>query len=441
MTTQTTEREPRAIKWRKLHGLSSPDPAFAQIDSESSLSVALDLCRSDKLYLCGSLVEMSRDYVEEPLGEGWSFARQYVHKYRSPTYQSRNGRKISVKLVCESWLPGCENMLEAIPAWQALKAEWERATKLPLLSTPRATGLALLWESLPKGEAFPRLPDDLANHIRRNNTQHRQEVFRPDFDLAQSVQYDGRWMYSSLATLDRFPVGEAQQANTFEPYAPGWYHVRATIPRDWAHIGLLGLPDDEAFGGWRYPCEPGEQFETWAMEPELTLALSSGWSIEVIEGWRFQKGRPLANWAKKLIEMREKLSANQYTRAAVREILNHAIGGLHKSGYEREQFIADADWKQWVKENRDLLSTREWERVPGGRMVPVIVPDNSPLSIYMPHWSSTVYALERARVAQHALKCDFASLVRINGDAIYADRELPIADNGNLGQLRRKAVN
>lgn len=467
-----------AIKYRKLHGLKSSEPAWADIEPGAALSVALDLCQSNRLFLCGSLASMSREYVEEPLRHGYEFARQYVHKFRSPVYRrakiercdhpgprermdickscdevndERERETISVKLVSESWLPECESLVDAVPAWQTLKAEWTRATKLPLLSTPSKSGTALLWESLPKGVEFPRLPEDLARHIRHISPQHRKEWFAvsdPELSklgneetLARCIQYDGRLMYAALCSLDRFPVGEPIETREFQPYQPGWYYVAATVPREWTHIGLLPVADDDS-GKWLYPREPGERFETWASEPELTIALSAGWSIEVRNGWRFEKGRPLASWAHKLIAMRESLKANPYARAAIRQILNHAIGSLHVDGYERETFIAEADWRQWVKANRDLLARRDWERVPGGRLVPVIVPDESRLSVYAPHWSSTVWALERARVAQYALRCDPSSLVHINGDAIYADRELPFEheDSGKPGQLRRKAV-
>ena len=81
----------------------------------------------------------------------------------------------------------------------------------------------------------------------------------------------------------------------------------------------------------------------------------------------------------------------------------------------------------------------QWERNPNDR-----------LSINMPHWSATIWALERARVAQWALKCDPSVLVKINGDAIYSAVPLaPIEEaeaesvarygQARIGQLRRKA--
>lgn len=450
---------------RKMTGLRAPcDPAWAQLGDPDGLplSAILEQMRSDRLFLCGSLEQMSREYVEEPLKNGWEFARDYVHKFRSPVYRcgadddccsmDDRGRPktISVKLISESWFPGCESAMEAIPAWRALKDEWQ-STGLPLLTTPAATGRALLWETLPKLTPFPSLPDDVAKLIRRVSPQHRREVLEPDTMHYDVYCYDGRWMYAALCSIDRFPVGEpkAVRPGAFVPYVPGWYHVRIDAPRDWNHIGLIPYADDD--GAWVYP---NGHFETWASEPELTLALENGWRIEVIEGWSFAKGRPLDGWAKKLIAMRERLRDSDewigdlnkqapgriFAAAAVRNILNHTIGSLHVDGYEREVFVSHADFKQWFQDNRDYIARGgEWgEKTEGGYLCRAIVPSDSPMAIYMPHWSATVWALERARVAQWALRCDPRVLVKINGDAIYSTAELPFTDNRKLGQLRRK---
>jgi len=60
----------------------------------------------------------------------------------------------------------------------------------------------------------------------------------------------------------------------------------------------------------------------------------------------------------------------------------------------------------------------------------------------MPHWSSALYSLARARVAEWALKCEPETLVKIHGDAIYstvAQPELDKLDDGEtLGRPRRK---
>lgn len=468
----------KIYKRRKLADLkSSGNPVWVQFgDPEGPplSEILADMIGNgrDKLFLCGPLDKMSREWMMEPIEAGWLLAREFVFKYRTAVYQEpdngnldgRERAEISVKLVShrESWLPGCEDMLTAIPAWRVLEEEW-KSTGLPLLSSPAATGKALLWETLPDGADFPALPDDLARLIRSISPQHRMEMLKPEAALDpewmnNSIQYDGRWMYAAMCGLDRFPVGEPKRTGGFVPYQPGWHNVAVMIPETWNHIGLL--PRKKSDGGWAWPFEPGLIFDTWAAEPELTLALKCGWEIvEHYDGWAFDKGRPLALWSSKLIEMRERfqwqaklggggpLGKNPYDFAAsaIRQILNSTIGALHKNEYEREQFVSDDNFRKWRREHPDLAeSTGGWRdpvRVEGGYMVPCFVPDTSRLSIFMPHWSAQLYALARARVASWALQCDQSTLVKINGDAIYSTVEQPELDKldtGRLGQPRRK---
>jgi hypothetical protein len=451
----------KIISRRRLHGIHgtpTSDPLWGQFgDVMPALSILLALALAEgqeKIYLCGSLEQMTKEYCNEPIGDGWAFAHPFTFKHRAPVYRSREGREIAVKLIShrEGWFPGCERRDVAIDAWDVLRAEWVSVTGLPLLSSPSKTGQAYLWEMLPKGQSFPSLPADVEKIVRANSPQHRIEKFntaghlewfKVGADEAALYQYDGRWMYASLATLDRLPIGEPRPAEEFEPYAPGLYHVIVRIPSTWQHVGLVPYLGDN---GWEYPSEPGRSFSTFAWEPELTEAQKNGWQIDVCGGWVFDKGCPLEPWASKLIEMRERFGNRDhyvFARAAVRQILNHAIGSLHARGYERELFVSGDNWRMWRRENAawfDSVSGRKAEQVEGGWLVSHWVPDNSPLSINMPHWSATIWALERARIAQHALKCDPSTLVKINGDAIYMTAPAPWdgEDNGRVGQLRRK---
>jgi len=419
--------------------------------------------RIDIVFLCGSDKDASRRYFEEPLSQGWAFKHPFTFKDRGATYQ-RGAEEIYVKLVShrDSWFPGCEDQVVACEAWRVFRADWESSTGLPLLSSPSKTGQALLWEMLPQGQEFPALPADVEKIVRANSPQHRIEDFETinrvvDPESAEFYQYDGRWMYAALATLDRLPIGEPRRVGYFKPYEPGWHKMRIKIPDSWDHIGLIPCLDPDGVG-WVCPNGAGSIIEGWVSEPELTLALSHGWEVvEHCDGWVFDKGRPLGAWAKKLIDMRRRFrdkhdalaekyeyepdweSPQNYVAAAVRQILNHTIGSLHARGYERELFVSDDDWKAWRRENAGWFDLHRAERVEGkGWNVTHWVPDDSPLSINMPHWSATIWALERARVAQYALRCNPATIVKINGDAIYSTAELPFEDNGNLGQLRRK---
>jgi hypothetical protein len=415
--------------------------------------------------LCGSLKQMSKEYVYEPLGAGWKFDREYVHRYRSPVYREiASGRVISVKLAGESWFPGCENMGDAYYAWEALKTEWQ-VTGLPLLSSPAATGKTLLWETLPDGEQFPELPADVAILIHAHSPQHRKEHWQECTKelWAESYPlygYDGRWMYAGACLArGRFPVGAPRRAGGFKPYVPGWHHVAIKIPKDWNHIGLIPIPD-HAKHQWCYPNQPGEIIRTWVSEPELTLAISQGWEItEHYDGYTFDKGQPLEFWARKLAKMRLSLGwqcvgervkvqprapngqSGALAHKAVREILNHTIGSLAARGFQREQFIPDAAFTEWRRAHwREAGENRE--RVEGGWIVPVRVPSESDFDIYMPHWAAQIWALERAWMAKHALRIPYDTLIEIDGDCLYTDRELTSkempSDDMRLSRLRRK---
>src|SRR4030095_12811498 len=172
----------KIYKYRKLHGLESEAPYFAQIEHWPALSDLLDgvgMNGGHKIFFAGALAEMTREWMRQPLTQGWGLDKEFVFKHRTATYcaPERPDYAISVKLAShrESWFPGCEDQVAMCEAWRALESEW-KSTGLPLLSTPRATGIALLWENLPRGVEFPSLPDDLARLIRANIPQHRIEV-------------------------------------------------------------------------------------------------------------------------------------------------------------------------------------------------------------------------------------------------------------------------
>jgi hypothetical protein len=461
---------------RKLERLESPGPSFWQIgQSVTGLPVTLSMILNGSLdsrrsiYLCGSLEEMSREYVEEPLENGWEFARKYIHKYRSPVYRHKDYKvEKAVKLVGESWFPGCEDMNTAIEAWKALESEWSR-TGLPLMSTPATTGMALLWQTLPFGDGARALPDDLARHIRRISPQHRKQRFdgmtAHNTDYSKLHQYDGRFMYAAMCQRDRYPIGEPYRVGGFREYEPGFYDVVIRIPAGWDRLGLIPVPDyerAEKFGtlGWVYPNESNLEFRTWVAEPELTFAIKNGWHlIAVADGWAFDKGRPLDVWAKKLIEMRDDLRQKEGNRveggevemapyrfaaAAVREILTNTIGRLHKNTVEREAVVNHEEWRELIRKwGYAGVTTKETpdEREDGLRLVEHPEPNHSDFMIFLPHVSATLYSLARVEVLKYALRINRDHLIEIDGDAVYTSapqRWMEEADEGKIGQLRRK---
>src|SRR5262245_52544222 len=138
----------KVISRRPMRGLKAKrNPIWHDMTAGAhiSLSEILDMaCFTDRVYLCGSLTQMSREYVEEPLGKGWFFQAPYVHKHRAPVYGKMFGeewRTVRVKLIShrEGWFPDCEDASVAVDAWRAFESEWSSETDIPLLSTPSKT--------------------------------------------------------------------------------------------------------------------------------------------------------------------------------------------------------------------------------------------------------------------------------------------------------------
>jgi len=215
----------------------------------------------------------------------------------------------------------------------------------------------------------------------------------------------------------------------------------------------------EKFGtlGWQYPNFPGEQIgPVWVAEPELTFALKNGWHLlEVCDGWAFEKGRPLDIWAKKLIEMRERLSevvdsygatpdtrrAYRFAAAAVREILTNTIGRLHKNTVEREMGVDHDQWRELMQKWGYANVVTKEKTESGLRLVEYPEPNPSDFMIFLPHVSATLYSLARVEVLKYALRIDRDSLIEIDGDAVYTSERqqwIEDEDKDKIGQLRRK---
>src|SRR4030095_12710065 len=126
----------KSYKYRKLHGLESRAPMFAEFGNVR-LSSLLATNNGDKLYRCGRLEQMTREWMLEPLREGWEIEGEFAFKHRTAVYYNRTPptKRVSVKLAShrESWFLGCENAVTAFQAWQALAHEWPK--DIPLLST------------------------------------------------------------------------------------------------------------------------------------------------------------------------------------------------------------------------------------------------------------------------------------------------------------------
>ncbi|MFE0820705.1 hypothetical protein [Streptomyces sp. NPDC058847] len=291
-------------------------------------------------------------------------AGHFVHA-RNPVgrYQSDDGTThVEIRSVGE-WFDLDTNDTPAtvrdafVLLWQALRRHWSDAV---LMGSPSQTGRDLWTRTIPQrgqhADGFPVLSEELRGLLHATAGQGRNELITPPRvpeQLPALVEYDRTFAYAKHTW--KSPVGTPRRitAATFASwsekeqiralYGCGHWHVRATVPDTWNHVGLLPAPapGDRA---WHYPAAPGTTFTTWAGGPELHTALTNPlqpWKIEILDGILWDDGKPLDDWAKKLKETWTNLTTQaqihgdpQQARAAhlasraVRAILLYGIGSF-----------------------------------------------------------------------------------------------------------------
>ncbi|MFD5123616.1 hypothetical protein [Streptomyces sp. NPDC058385] len=241
--------------------------------------------------------------------------------------------------------------------WQALRRHWDDAV---VMGSPSQTGRDLWTRTIPArgqyADGFPVLSEELRGLLHATAGQGRNELIVPPRvpeQLPQLVEYDRTFAYAKHTW--KSPVGTPRRitGQTFQAwsekdqaralYGCGHWHIRATVPDTWDHVGLLPTPAPGE-RAWHYPAAPGTTFTTWAGGPEVHTALTnplSPWKIEVLDGILWDDGKPLDDWGKKLKEAWSNLTAQahfqqdpQQARAAhlasraVRSILLYGIGSF-----------------------------------------------------------------------------------------------------------------
>ncbi|WP_446044669.1 hypothetical protein [Streptomyces olivaceus] len=241
--------------------------------------------------------------------------------------------------------------------WQALRRHWDDAV---IMGSPSQTGRDLWTRTIPTrgqhSDGYPVLSKELRGLLHATAGQGRNELLSPPRvpeTLPQLVEYDRTFAYakhtwkSPAGTPRRITAGtfaswpEKEQIRAL--YGCGHWHVRATVPDTWNHVGLLPAPapGDRA---WHYPAQPGATFTTWAGGPELHTALTNPlqpWKIEILDGILWDDGKPLDDWAKKLKDTWTNLTtqaqihgdpgqarAAHLASRAVRAILLYGIGSF-----------------------------------------------------------------------------------------------------------------
>ncbi|MFB7655022.1 MULTISPECIES: hypothetical protein [unclassified Streptomyces] len=291
-------------------------------------------------------------------------AGHFVHA-RNPVgrYQSNDGTThVEIRSVGE-WFDLDTNDTPAtvrdafVLLWQALRRHWSDAV---LMGSPSQTGRDLWTRTIPQrgqhADGFPVQSEELRGLLHATAGQGRNELITPPRvpdQLPALVEYDRTFAYAKHTW--KSPVGTPRRitAATFASwsekeqiralYGCGHWHVRATVPDTWNHVGLLPAPapGDRA---WHYPAAPGTTFTTWAGGPELHTALTNPfqpWKIEILDGILWDDGKPLDDWAKKLKDTWTNLTtqaqihgdpqqarASQLASRAVRAILLYGIGSF-----------------------------------------------------------------------------------------------------------------
>ena len=336
-------------------------------------------------------------------------------------------------------------------AWHDLGRRIERKfSGGVLMSTPASTGRDLLLRSLGDHE-YPVLDDELQQLIRSTSGQGRIELFAGDGQLGQLCEYDGRMMYAGC--VNELPTGEARWESchglglddAWLGHTRARYRVDFTVPRSWAHVGLLGVMDDESRAGWSWPSAPGSTGSTWCDGVELALAIEHGWDVKIRERvyWP-ERGRPLDAWARRLVELVPTDGPPELrplVRAGVRAIVLHGIGALHGRGYRVSRSSSSPiDVPRGVDAVYfdDAAGVYSWSEDRGQRWP----------ELAHPEWTAAVWARARARLLScptgagrdraGMLHVAPSSLVACRTDAVYMTADPGWSDDGRVGRLSRR---
>lgn len=385
-------------------------------------------------------------------------------------------------------------------AWDAVEERLSRAfadsglTGSPMMLSPAGTGTNLWAISMPKNLDPELISDDIAEELHATSGQHHLEhlvagpdqVRHPDClplidpavtgeTIEKFVYTDGRFMYGSLCReLGTGPGVRLNQTHTEDllhrdSYARARIYARFQVPEDWHHVGILGCQMPTAAEGWYYPNRPGAIGETWADSAEISVALQHGWKIEPLESVVFNKtmpsrtgaptaARPMDLFAHRLVRAREDAAADpdlppllaSAIGAALRAIMIQTIGAFASRGRARTMVVYD---HTHIPPQYMGSMTRQ------GQAYVYKIPQEHTTrqrGMYRPEYAAQIWGRGRAKVLHHrvantdvgALTVDPATLIGINGDALYttvvprwaAPVEQGGLDDGKTGRLRLQGI-
>lgn len=476
-----------ATTTRIVRHLPARETAFVELDQHGGAGDLLAWLDGpegqgiERVYLVGAAptfgwLGWALDRIPEP----WRPGHHYLEGAHPVLRYGRPGRSVGFHHA-GSWFPnGSYSAWEAAEAWRTLAAciagAFDGAT---LLDTPATTGRELMLRSIAPGTEWPILSAEHQELIRATSGQARIETVVGDPEVVEGpgrdpgvsgfesrrsphtipalYEYDMRLAYAASAgtqlgagtpTHDHYAEYMGQQR--------GRYLVDVIVPADWDRpFGLLGVKDEG--GGWRYPHEPGEWFQTWCDGAELHVAFAHGWQSHSIirERLLFPKydgPGPLDLWRARLVRLYQTLGAQKIHRNArpmldlvrqgVRSIILHSIGALHASSHEVTRFsrsIDDVprDAKPRVRFEGEYCL---WPETHEARWA----------ALAHPEWSAAIWARTRARLLdspgglgylrQGALNVvNGTEVVAFSTDAVYLTKQqMHWLDDGSTGRFRLK---
>lgn len=392
---------------------------------------------------------------------GWRNVRVFLDADTpAARYEHATGHTVEIRRAAEWFGEGIADRTLARNAWDATRRVLVGSgqTGAAMFRSPGATGLDL-WIRSAHGELPDALPDDVQSLIRSTTPQHRIETF-PNLlgrDAPAIWVLDGRWMYAALVReLGTGPATmltqEQARDHSVDAYARARYRVRFSAPEYWRDLSMPGVfmaPAGEyAADGWHAPYDG----EAWVDAAELHLARRFEWSVDVLGGIAYRKGRPLDTWGDRLIRARERATDDAlgevapYVRNALRSVMLHGIGSWHATG-RVETAVTDSpmtapDGDGWGKPDKLENGRMMWRR-------PSPASTERAAAMRHPEWSAGIWGRAHARILESptstnrkagALYVKSGELVSIYGDAIVTTTRPHWADldDGRPGRLRVK---
>lgn len=373
------------------------------------------------------------------------------------------------------WFPGCASLELARQAWSQTSASLRKiAPDAVMLSSPVWTGKQLAELLIPETRIFPVLPREIRDLLSQGALQHGDQLMPPPDGETHTPGFcvlDGRVMYGGLLrglgsagveclyTEDEFsgspvPWAELEDYSTASRFRAGRVQIKATVPADWAHLGLFKLPnkDEDLPGRYVYPREPGETFTVWCDPVEAEAAQRYGWEPRVISRVLYgePEARPLDTFARKIQAEARRLdscppghpykAASELASKALRSCVVRLVGSF-----------ASKKMRITRKAEAGALprGVREWETAENGDVIWIEEVAREADMWTHPEWAAAIWSKARLRVLDGptpgdrtrrigALQMEPSAVLGVHADSLYLTHDPEWPDDGAWGRLRVK---